>query len=310
MTASSFATDKLWEGIFPAITTKFHADESIDAEGTARHIDFQIRNGIHGLVTCGSLGEASTLSLEEKLTVAKIALEAADGRIPVLANVSETRTRDALRYIEGANALGVAGYMVMPSVIYVADAREAMQNVRTMAEAAQKPVMVYNNPVAYRVDLKPEHMLELADCKWIAAIKESTDNIRRITDLRILLGNRYQIFCGVDDLAYEALALGADGLLAGVGCAFPRETVALYDLMKAGRFAEALPLYQWMTPMLHLDVSTKLVQNLKLIDLLAGVGTEHMRRPRLPLIGEERALIEKIVQKALDSRPAQYRSVM
>jgi 4-hydroxy-tetrahydrodipicolinate synthase len=185
-----------------------------------------------------------------------------------------------------------------------------MQNVRTMAEAAQKPVMVYNNPVAYRVDLKPEHMLELADCKWIAAIKESTDNIRRITDLRILLGNRYQIFCGVDDLAYEALALGADGLLAGVGCAFPRETVALYDLMKAGRFAEALPLYQWMTPMLHLDVSTKLVQNLKLIDLLAGVGTEHMRRPRLPLIGEERALIEKIVQKALDSRPAQYRSVM
>ncbi|RZL56687.1 MAG: dihydrodipicolinate synthase family protein [Variovorax sp.] len=310
MTASSFATDKPWEGIFPAITTKFHADESIDAEGTARHIDFQIRNGIHGLVTCGSLGEASTLSLEEKLTVAKIALEAADGRIPVLANVSETRTRDALRYIEGANALGVAGYMVMPSVIYVADAREAMQNVRTMAEAAQKPVMVYNNPVAYRVDLKPEHMLELADCKWIAAIKESTDNIRRITDLRILLGNRYQIFCGVDDLAYEALALGADGLLAGVGCAFPRETVALYDLMKAGRFAEALPLYQWMTPMLHLDVSTKLVQNLKLIDLLAGVGTEHMRRPRLPLIGEERALIEKIVQKALDSRPAQYRSVM
>ncbi|MGQ3000377.1 dihydrodipicolinate synthase family protein [Variovorax sp.] len=298
-----------WQGIFPAVTTKFHADERIDAEGTARHIDFQIRNGIHGLVTCGSLGEASTLSLEEKLQVAQIALEAADGRIPVLANVSETSTRDALRYVEGGNKLGVAGYMVMPSVIYVADAREAMLNVRTIANAAQKPVMVYNNPVAYRVDLKPEHMVELADCEWIAAIKESTDNIRRITDLRNTVGDRYQLFLGVDDLAYEGLALGCDGLLAGVGCAFPRETVALYDLMKARQFAEALKLYQWMTPMLHLDVSTKLVQNLKLIDHLVGVGTEHVRRPRLPLVGVEREAIEAIVKKALATRPAKYQSV-
>lgn len=297
-----------WQGVFPAVTTKFHADERIDAEGTARHIDFQIRNGIHGLVTCGSLGEASTLTLEEKLEVAKIALEAADGRIPVLANVSETSTREALRYVEGANRIGVAGFMVMPSVIYVADAREAMLNVRTIAEAAQQPVMVYNNPVAYRVDLKPEHMLELADCEWIAAIKESTGDIRRVTDLRNTVGDRYQLFLGVDDLAFEGLALGCDGLLAGVGCAFPRETVALYDLMKAGQFAEALELYQWMTPMLHLDVSNKLVQNLKLIDLLVGVGTEHMRRPRLPLVGEERAAVEAIVKKALATRPAKYRS--
>ena len=298
-----------WQGIFPAITTKFHADESIDAEGTARHIDFQIRNGIHGVVTCGSLGEASTLSLDEKLEVARIAMEASGGRVPVLANVSETSTRDALRYIDGANKLGVAGYMVMPSVIYVADAREAMANVRAMAAAAQRPLMVYNNPVAYRVDLKPEHMLELADCEWIAAIKESTGDIRRITDLRNTVGDRYQLFLGVDDLAYEGLALGCDGLLAGVGCAFPRETVALYDLMKAGKFAEALPLYQWMTPMLHLDVSNKLVQNLKLIDALVGVGTEHMRRPRLPLVGEERAFVESVVRKALATRPTKYQSV-
>ena len=298
-----------WQGIFPAITTKLHADESIDAEGTARHIDFQIRNGIHGLVTCGSLGEASTLTLEEKLKVAQIALEAADGRIPVLANVSETSTREALRYIDGANKLGVAGFMVMPSVIYVADAREAMANVRAMAAGAQRPLMVYNNPVAYRVDLKPEHMLELADCEWIAAIKESTGDIRRITDLRNTVGDRYQLFLGVDDLAYEGLALGCDGLLAGVGCAFPRETVALYELMKAGNFAEALPLYQWMTPMLHLDVSNKLVQNLKLIDVLVGVGTEHMRRPRLPLVGDEREFVTRVVQKALASRPEKYRSV-
>jgi len=302
-------TNPRWQGVFPAITTKFHADESIDAEGTAKHIDFQIRNGIHGLVTCGSLGEASTLTLEEKLQVADIALKASAGRVPVLANVSETSTREALRYIKGANALGVDGFMVMPSVIYVADAREAMLNVRTMAETAQKPVMVYNNPVAYRVDLKPEHMAELADCQWIVAIKESTDNIRRITDLRNLLGDRYQLFLGVDDLAYEGLALGCDGLLAGVGCTFPRENVALYDLMKAGRFAEALKLYQWMTPMLHLDVSTKLVQNLKLIDVVAGVSTEYMRRPRLPLIDAERQAVVDIVEKALATRPKQYQSV-
>lgn len=298
-----------WQGIFPAVTTKFHPDERIDAEGTARHIDFQIRNGIHGVVTCGSLGEASTLSLEEKLEVARIAMEASDGRVPVLANVSETSTRDALRYIDAANKLGVAGYMVMPSVIYVADAREAMANVRAMAKAAQRPLMVYNNPVAYRVDLKPEHMLELADCEQVVAVKESTGDIRRVTDLRNTVGDRYQIFCGVDDLAYEALALGADGLVAGVGCAFPRETVALYELMKAGKFAEALALYQWMTPMLHLDVSNKLVQNLKLIDALVGVGTEHVRLPRMPLVGAEREFVTAVVQKALANRPAQYRSV-
>jgi 1-pyrroline-4-hydroxy-2-carboxylate deaminase len=223
--------------------------------------------------------------------------------------VSETSTREALRFIKGANALGVDGYMLMPSVIYVADAREAMANVRAMAEAARKPVMIYNNPIAYRVDLKPEHMVELADCEWIVAIKESCGDTRRITDLRNALGDRYQLFLGVDDLAFEGLALGCDGLLAGVGCTFPRETVALFDLMKAGKYAEALKLYQWMTPLLHLDVSTKLVQNLKLIDLLAGVSTEHMRRPRLPLIGEERAHIEKLVATALKTRPAEYLSV-
>ncbi len=260
-------------------------------------------------MTCGSLGEASTLTLEEKLEVTRIAIEAANGRVPVLANVSETSTREALRFIKGANALGVNGYMVMPSVIYVADAREAIANVRVMTEAAQKPVMVYNNPIAYRVDLKPEHFAELADCKWVVAIKESCGDIRRITDLRLALGTRFQLFLGVDDLAFEGLALGCDGFLAGVGCTFPRETVALYDLMKAGKYDEALKLYQWMMPLLHLDVSTKLVQNLKLIDLLAGVSTEHMRRPRLPLVGEERAAVESIVRKALETRPEQHRSV-
>jgi 4-hydroxy-tetrahydrodipicolinate synthase len=297
-----------WQGVFPATTTKLHEDESLDHDAMRKHFAFMIDNGVHGLVTGGSLGEASTLSMQEKLDVARTAVEVAKGRIPVLANVSETRTADAVQYVRAAVDLGVDGFMVMPSVIYAADPREAMQNVRTIAHAARKPCMIYNNPVAYKVDLKPEHMAELADCEWLVAIKESTDNIRRITDLRNVLGTRYQLFIGVDDLSFEALALGADGLLAGLVTAFPRETVALYDLMKAGKWAEALKLYQWFTPLLHLDVSTKLVQNIKLAETLAGVGNEHVRRPRMPLAGEERAHVERIVRQALEARPSEYRS--
>jgi 4-hydroxy-tetrahydrodipicolinate synthase len=297
-----------WQGVFPAVTTKFHPDESLDHDAMRRHFTYLLDNGVHGLITGGSLGEASTLSLEEKLDVARTAVETSNGRVPVLANVSETRTRDALRYVRDAVALGVDGFMIMPSVIYVADAREAMQNVRAIAEAARKPCMIYNNPVAYRVDLLPEHMAELADCEWLVAIKESTGDIRRITDLRNALGTRYQLFIGVDDLSFEALALGADGLLAGLVTAFPRETVALYDLMRAGRWAQALKLYQWFTPLLHLDVSTKLVQNIKLAETLAGVGNENVRAPRLPLAGAERQRVENIVKSALATRPAEYRS--
>ncbi|BEG77809.1 dihydrodipicolinate synthase family protein [Achromobacter xylosoxidans] len=297
-----------WQGVFPAVTSKFHADETLDFEAMRKHFGFLIDNGVHGLVTCGSLGEASTLTLEEKLAVTRCAVEVSGGRIPVLANVSETSTREALRFIKAAVELGVDGFMLMPSLIYVADAREAMQSIRTMAEAAAKPCMIYNNPVAYRVDLKPEHMAELADCQWLVAIKESSDDIRRVTDLRNKLGDRYQLFIGVDDLSFEALALGADGLLAGLVTAFPRETVALYDLMKAGKWQEALALYQWFTPLLHLDVSTKLVQNIKLAETLAGVGNEHVRRPRLPLVGAERERCAAIIEAALAKRPRQYQS--
>ena len=297
-----------WQGVFPAVTSKFHADETLDFEAMRKHFGFLIDDGVHGLVTCGSLGEASTLTLEEKLAVTRCAVEVSGGRIPVLANVSETSTREALRFIKAAVDLGVDGFMLMPSLIYVADAREAMQSIRTMAEAAAKPCMIYNNPVAYRVDLKPEHMAELADCQWLVAIKESSDDIRRVTDLRNKLGDRYQLFIGVDDLSFEAQALGADGLLAGLVTAFPRETVALYDLMKAGKWQEALALYQWFTPLLHLDVSTKLVQNIKLAETLAGVGNEHVRRPRLPLVGAERERCAGIIEAALAKRPRQYQS--
>jgi 4-hydroxy-tetrahydrodipicolinate synthase len=292
-----------WQGVFPAVTTKFKDNEELDFAAMEKHFAFQVDSGVHGLVTCGSLGEASTLSFDEKLDVARTALSVANKRVPVLANVSETRTATACRYVEKAAEMGVQGFMVMPSVLYAADAREAKDNLRTIAKAAQLPIMVYNNPVSYKVDLLPQDFAELADCEWLVAIKESTDNIRRITDLRNLLGTRYQLFMGVDDLSFEALALGADGLLAGVVVAFPKETVALYNLMKEKRWDAALKLYQWMMPLLHLDVSSKLVQNLKLIETMVGVGNENVRRPRQPLVGAERERVATLIQKAIDTRP-------
>ncbi|MDY7538720.1 dihydrodipicolinate synthase family protein [Undibacterium sp. RTI2.1] len=292
-----------WRGVFPAVTTKFKDNEDLDYAEMEKHYAFQIDSGVHGLVTCGSLGEASTLSFYEKLEVTKIALQVADKRLPVLVNVSETRTSNALRFVEQAADMGVQGLMVMPSVLYAADAREAKDNLRAIAKAAQLPIMVYNNPVTYKVDLTPEDFLDLADCEWLVAIKESTDNIRRITDLRNVLGDRYQLFMGVDDLSFEGLAVGADGLLAGLVVAFPKETVALYNMMQARLYDDALKLYQWFMPLLHLDVSNKLVQNLKLVETLVGVGNENVRRPRQPLVGAERERVTTIVQKALATRP-------
>jgi dihydrodipicolinate synthase/N-acetylneuraminate lyase len=292
-----------WEGVFPAVTTKFKPNEDLDHAEMEKHFSFQIDSGVNALLTCGSLGEASTLSFDEKLEVTQTALRVANGRVPVLVNVSETRTLNACRFAEKAHEMGVQGLMVMPSVLYAADAREAKDNLRTIAKAAQLPIMVYNNPVSYKVDLTPEDFKDLSDCEWIVAIKESTDNIRRITDLRNAVGNRYQLFMGVDDLSFEGLAVGADGLLAGLVVAFPAETVTLYKLMQAKRYDEALKLYQWFMPLLHLDVSTKLVQNLKLVEALAGVGNENVRRPRQPLQGAEREKVTAIVQKALATRP-------
>jgi 4-hydroxy-tetrahydrodipicolinate synthase len=292
-----------WAGVFPAVTTKFTADEELDHAAMEQHFTLMLDSGVHGLVTGGSLGEASTLTVEERLAVAKTAIKAGKGRVPVLANVSDTRTKTAERFVQEARDLGVDGFMVMPSVLYAADALEAKDNLRTIAAAARLPIMVYNNPVSYKVDLTPADFKELADCEELVAIKESTDNVRRITDLRNAVGQRYQLFMGVDDLSFEGLAVGADGLLAGLVVAFPKETVALYTLMKAKRYDEALKLYQWFMPLLHLDVSTKLVQNLKLVEALAGVGNEIVRRPRQPLRGAEREAVTQIVQQALATRP-------
>ena len=268
-----------------------------------RHLQFQIEAGVHGLVVLGSLGENGALSGEEKQEVLKLAARVSNHRIPVLAGVAETTTDGACRFVKTAAANGADGFMLLPGMQYVSDRRETMQHLRTVAAASPKPIMLYNNPVAYRVDITPDMFAELADEQKFVALKESSDDVRRIMDIRNLVGNRYQIFTGVDDLALESFLLGADGWVAGLVCAFPKESVALYKLAKAGRLEEARSLYQWLIPLLHLDVSTKFVQNIKLAETMAGVGSEYVRSPRLPLAGEERVRVEKIIATALATRP-------
>ncbi len=292
-----------WAGVFPALTTKFTADEKLDIGAMERHFSMQIDAGVHGLVVLGSLGENGTLSPAEKLDVLKTAVAVSRRRVPVLAGVAETTTSAACSFVEAGAAIGADGFMVLPPMQYVSDGHETERHLRAVAQATDRPIMLYNNPVAYKVDISPEMFARLADEPKFVALKESADDVRRITDIRNLVGDRYRIFVGVDDLALEGLVLGADGWVAGLVCAFPRETVALYRLVKAGRLSEALELYRWFTPLLHLDTAVKFVQYIKLAEAMAGTGTEFLRAPRLPLEGEERERVAKIIRRALDTRP-------
>ena len=293
----------MWKGIFPAVTTKFTANDELDHKEMERCFALQIEAGVDGLVVNGSLGEGSMLSHEERLTVLKTAQSVAGGK-PVLMTVAEAATRDAAALGKKAARAGAAGLMVVPSPIYHADPKETTETLRDVAEAADLPVMIYSNRVAYRVDVTPEIMEELASDKRFVAIKESSDDIRRTLEIFNRLGDRYDVFTGVDNLAFEALALGAVGWVAGLVVAFPRETVAIWRLMQAKRYDEALAIYRWFRPLLDLDVSTYLVQNLKLVEALALNTTEYVRAPRMPLEGERRAQVEKIVRDALATRAA------
>ena len=292
----------MWQGVYPAVTTKFKADFSLDFQLMKQHLIAQIEAGVHGLVVVGSLGENSTLSLNEKQEVLKIAVAASNGRVPVLATLAEGNTADAQKFAQLTSDNGGNGIMILPPMRYKSDRRETLAYFRSIAKASELPIMIYNNPIDYGVDVTPEMFAELIDEEKIVAIKESSRDVRRITDLINLVNSRYQIFCGVDDIALECLVLGANGWLAGLACAFPRETVMIYNLQKSGKLKEALALYRWFMPLLHLDVSTKLVQNIKLAETMVEIGNEYVRPPRLPLAGEERKNVIKIIQEALDSK--------
>jgi 4-hydroxy-tetrahydrodipicolinate synthase len=292
-----------WTGVFPALTTKFTSNEELDITAMEQHCNFQLEAGVHGIVVLGSLGENGSLSWEEKQEIVKAVVRVCHGRVPVIACCAETTTAAAQRFVAAAASHGADGIMLLPPMRYPSDSRETMTYLRAIAERCELPIMLYNNPVAYHIDISPALFAALADEQKFVAIKESSDNIRRVTDIFNLVGERYNIFMGVDDLALEALTLGAVGWVAGLVCAFPTETVALYNLVKAGRMKEALELYRWFMPLLHLDVSTKFVQNIKLAEAMVGVGTEYVRAPRLPLSGSERKHVEHIIARAIETRP-------
>ena len=292
-----------WSGIFPAATTQLTADELLALEATAAHFRLLVEAGVDGLVVLGTLGEGAALEPAEKRDLLACAVEAVAGRVPLLVGVAETATRSACRLAEDAKALGADGLMVLPGLVYPADGVEAVAHVRAVAQATDLPIMVYNNPVAYGVDLTADAFADLADEPTLVAVKESSDDPRRLTDIINATGERYRLFCGVDDLALESALLGCHGWVAGLVNAFPTESIQLWRLASEGRWDEARDLYRWFMPLLHLDTELKLVQAVKFAQALAGYGSETVRLPRQKLSGAERARVAAVVEAALADRP-------
>lgn len=292
-----------WTGVFPAVVTQMHEDQSLDLAASARHFEALIDSGISGLIVCGSLGENQCLLPDEKRAVLKCAIETARGRVPVLSGVAEMNTQAAICYLHDGEKLGASGFMIMPPMVYKTDPRETQHWFRTLAKATPLPWMLYNNPVGYHTDVTPEMFVELADIENLTSIKESSANTRRITELRNLVGNRYQIFTGVDDLFLESAILGIDGWVAGSGIAFPKENQKLWDLTRAQKWDEARELYRWTQPLMKLDTHIHFVQYIKLLCQETGLGKEWVREPRLLITGTEREQVLKIIRDALAKRP-------
>lgn len=292
-----------WHGVFPAVMNQFDEDEGLNLAATLRHVECLVREGMDGLIMLGSLGENMTLEREEKRALLDETVKHVRGRVPVLSGVAENSTRMACRFVAEVEQLGVDGFMVLPAMIYHADEREAMAHFRAVARATRLPILIYNNPVSYKVDVTPEMFRSLADVENIVAIKESSGDIRRITDLANTVGDRYTLFVGVDDLVLEGALLGAQGWVAGLANAFPRETRRLWDLAAQGRWDEARALYRWFTPLLHLDTPRKFVQYIKLAMAETGMGSEVTRAPRLRLVGDEREAVLSIIRTAIRTNP-------
>ena len=293
-----------WQGVFPAITTQLHKDGSLDLEGTAAHADALIQSGVTGLVFLGSLGENQSLTADEKRVVLGEMVKTVYGRVHVLSGVAETSVAEACRYAEDAEKLGADGLMLMPPMVYKSpDTRESLHHFRTVAKSTGLPIMIYNNPISYGHDITPELFAELASTKNFVALKESSGNTRRITDLHNVVGDRYAIFTGVDDLALESAILGIDGWVAGSGIAFPRENQYFWELTRKGDWDRAREIYRWFAPLLHLDTHPKFVQYIKLAVQETGLGKDWVRAPRLTLVGAERKAVLKIIHDGIAARP-------
>ena len=292
-----------WTGVFPACTTQLKRDQSLDLPATARHLEALIESGVSGLVMCGSLGENQTLDPDEKRAVVGCAVETARGRVTVLSGVAESGTAAAICYVRDVAKLGASGVMLMPPMSYKGDPRETLAYFRAVAKGGGLPVMIYNNPLSYGNDITPAMLAELADEPAFVALKESSGDPRRITEIHNAIGGRYAIFTGVDDLIMESSILGIDGWVAGTGIAFPRENQRLWELTRAGRWDEARKFYHWFQPLMKLDTHPHFVQYIKLCAQETGLGTEWVREPRQLIEGEERERVLKIIRDGIKSRP-------
>ena len=293
-----------WKGIFPALTTKFDSKDQLDLPAFEKNLKAQLAAGVDGVILGGTLGESSTLTIEEKETLVRFCVEKVEGTVPVVMNIAEGSTRDAVRNALLAKEWGAKGLMLLPPMRYKSDHRETVQYFKAVATATDLPIILYNNPVDYKTEITLAMFDELTDVPTIQAVKESTRDVTNVTRMINRFGERFKLLCGVDTLAMEELLLGAHGWVAGLVCAFPAETVAIYKLIKAQRIEEAREIYRWFMPLLELDIHTKLVQYIKLAETQTGIGTENVRAPRLTLIGKEREHILSIINNALAVRPA------
>src|SRR2546421_3032783 len=292
-----------WAGVFPAATTQFEPDLKVDLRGTARVQQTLVSEGVHGLVVLGTVGENNSLNAEEKRAVLAATVEAVGGKVPIITGVSELTTANAVEYAQDAERIGASGLMVLPAMVYVPTPVELQAHFRSVAQATALPVMLYNNPPAYRVNIDIDTLSNLAAVPNIVAIKESAPDPRRFTDLLNAFGERFTLFAGLDDVAFEALALGAKGWVSGLTNAFPKESLALYEALRVGNLTRARGIYRWFMPLLHLDAEHDLVQSIKLAEAIMGRGSERVRPPRLPLAGERRARVTAMVERARDTRP-------
>ncbi|WP_029087391.1 dihydrodipicolinate synthase family protein [Brevundimonas aveniformis] len=292
-----------WKGVYPAATTQFAEDLSVDIGATRHVLDNLIRDGVHGLISLGTCGENNSLEADEKRAVLTAAVEVSAGRVPVISGVSEMTTARAVRFAQDAEALGVDGLMVLPAMVYVPTLDELVAHFTAVAQATRLPIMIYNNPTAYRVSVGMDALERLAELPNIVAVKESAPDTRRFTDLINAFGDRFVLMAGLDDVALEGLILGAEGWISGLTSAFPAESVALYDAFVAGDLPRALEIYRWFMPLLHLDAEHDLVQSIKLSEQIMGRGSERVRPPRLPLSGARRAEVEAMVRDAAARRP-------
>ncbi|HLS36644.1 MAG TPA: dihydrodipicolinate synthase family protein [Sphingobacterium bovisgrunnientis] len=292
-----------WEGIYPAVLTPFDENYSIDFDMFAKNTEAQIAAGVHGIILAGSLGEASVLSQEEKYLLLEKTLEIVGGRIPVILNLTENTTKDAVEFAQRAEQIGADGLMVLPPMRYRPDDREVVAYFKAIAQSTSLPILVYNNPVDYATYITLDMMAELLEEPTIQAVKESTRDLANVTRLKNRFGDRLKVLGGVDTICLESLMVGADGLVAGLVDAFPYETMALYNLVKAGEYNKAVEIYRWFMPLLELDIHPKLIQYIKLAATYEGLSTPYTRAPRLPLIGEEKERIEKLIEDAIAVRP-------